>query len=64
MVFSGFLLFFMNDYGGGILYFNEQSSLSPQMNIQKTTTYDFGNPTPDLGQTQKCGRVKLVNGIR
>jgi hypothetical protein len=33
------------------------------MNIQKTTTYDFGNPSPDLGQTQKCGRVKLVNGI-
>jgi hypothetical protein len=26
-------------------------------------TYDIGNPDPVLGQTQKCGRVKLFNGI-
>jgi len=33
------------------------------MNIQKITTYDFGNPGHGVGQTQKCDRVKLVNGI-
>jgi hypothetical protein len=26
-------------------------------------TCDDGNPCPDLGQAQKCGRVKLVNVI-
>jgi hypothetical protein len=26
-------------------------------------TYDIGNPGLGLGQAQKCGRVKLVNGI-
>jgi hypothetical protein len=26
-------------------------------------TYDVGNPNPDLGQAQRCGRVKPVNGI-
>jgi hypothetical protein len=26
-------------------------------------TYDVGNPSPDVGQAQKCGRVKSVNGI-
>jgi len=26
-------------------------------------TYDVGNSGPDLGQAQKCGRVKPVNGI-
>jgi hypothetical protein len=26
-------------------------------------TYAVGNPGPGLGQTQKCGEVKLVNGI-
>jgi len=26
-------------------------------------TYDIGNPGPGLGQTQKCGRVKPINGI-
>jgi hypothetical protein len=26
-------------------------------------TYDVGNPDPGLGQAQKCGRVKPVNGI-
>jgi hypothetical protein len=25
--------------------------------------YDVGNPGPGMGQAQKCGRVKLVNGI-
>jgi hypothetical protein len=28
---------------------------------KKTTTYDIGNPSPGLGQEQKCGRVKPVN---
>jgi hypothetical protein len=38
--------------------------LSPQLlNIKKTTTYDVGNPGPCLGQTQKCGGVKPVNGL-
>ena len=31
--------------------------------IKKTTTYDMGNPGPDLGQAQKCGWVTLVNGL-
>jgi len=26
-------------------------------------TYDVGNPGPDLGQAQKCGGVKAINGI-
>ena len=26
-------------------------------------TYDVRNPSTDMGQVQKCGRVKLVNGI-
>jgi hypothetical protein len=30
---------------------------------KKTMTYDVGNPGPGLGQTQKCGRVRPVNGI-
>jgi hypothetical protein len=27
---------------------------------KKTTTYDIGNPSPGLGQAQKCGEVKIV----
>jgi hypothetical protein len=30
------------------------------LNIKKTATYDVGNPSPCLGQTQKCGRLKPV----
>ena len=30
---------------------------------ENTTTYDFGNPGPGLGQAQECGGVKLVNEI-
>jgi hypothetical protein len=26
-------------------------------------TYEAGNPGPGLGQAEKCGKVKLVNGI-
>ena len=33
--------------------------LSTSLNM----TYDVGNPGPGLGQTQKCGEVKPVNGI-
>jgi len=29
----------------------------------KTMTHDIEIPGPVLGQTQKCGGVKLVNGI-
>ena len=29
----------------------------------KNETNDVGNPGPGLGQAQKCGRVKTVNGI-
>jgi len=39
--------------------------LSPQLNGHKKDLdiYDFGNPDHGLVQAQKCGRVKLVNGI-
>jgi len=30
---------------------------------KKTTIYDAGNAGPGLGQAQKCGGVKTVNGI-
>jgi len=29
----------------------------------KTLTYDVETPGPGLGQAQKCGRVKQVNGM-
>ena len=40
---------------------NNHLSHSNSLNINKTTTYDIGNPGPGLGQTQKCGRFKSVN---
>ena len=45
-----------------------KNHFSPQLiehkNIKKKTmTYDTGNPDPGFGQTQKCGGVKLINGI-
>jgi len=33
------------------------------LNTKKITTYDVGNIGPGLGQSQKCGGAKLVNGI-
>jgi hypothetical protein len=33
------------------------------LNIEKTMTYEVGNPGLGLGQAQKYGRIKLVNGI-
>ena len=33
------------------------------LNTKNTTTYHIGNPDPGLGQAQKCGGVKLVNGM-
>jgi len=33
------------------------------LNIKKIMTNDVRNPGPCLGQTQKCVRVKPVNGI-
>jgi hypothetical protein len=32
------------------------------LNIANTTTYGVENPDPGLGQAQKCGSVKPVNG--
>jgi hypothetical protein len=38
--------------------------LSPKIiEHKKNTTYDDGNPSPDLEQAHKCGGVKLVYGI-
>ena len=38
--------------------------LSPQLNEHKNDHDIYiGNPGPDLGQAQKCGRVKPVYGI-
>jgi hypothetical protein len=31
--------------------------------VEFLTIYDVGNPSPDLGQTQKCGRVNPVKEI-
>jgi len=33
------------------------------LNIEKTMTYDIRNPGPGMGQTQRCGRIKLVKDI-
>jgi hypothetical protein len=42
----------------------QQNEQSPSLTEhKKSTTYDSGNLGPALQQTQKCGRVKLVNGI-
>ena len=32
-------------------------------NIQRTTTYDVGNPGFCLGQAHKCGGIKPINGL-
>ena len=42
---------------------NHLSSKLNSLNTKKTTTYDFQNPGPGLGQAQKHGRVKPVNGM-
>ena len=44
---------------------NEQSPLilTVLTEHKKTMTYDVGNLGPGLGQTHRCDRVKLVNGI-
>ena len=34
-----------------------------KLNTKNTTAYGVGNPGPNLRQAQKCGCVKLVNGI-
>jgi len=33
------------------------------LNIKNTPTYGIGDPDPDFGQAQICGRFKLVNEI-
>ena len=41
-----------------------QESHINSLNTKKVImTYDVRNPSTDMGQVQKCGRVKLVNGI-
>ena len=37
------------------------NSLLQSINIEKTTTYDVGNPNLGLGQEQTCGGVKLMH---
>ena len=34
-----------------------------QSNTKKTTIFGIGNPGPSLGQKQKSGRIKSINGI-
>ena len=43
----------------------KRTTTSPlkSLNIKKIMTKDVRNPGPGLGQTQKCVRVKPVNGI-
>ena len=41
----------------------KQSSLFTEHKKKGTATYDNGNPDSGLGQAQKRGRVKPVNGI-
>jgi hypothetical protein len=36
---------------------------SKSLNTKKIMTYANGNPGLGLGQAQKCGGIKLVNGI-
>ena len=33
------------------------------LNTRQSTRYDIGNPGPGLGQSQKFGGLKTVNGI-
>ena len=42
---------------------NEQTSLISNIEHKVTMTYDEENSGLDLGQAQKCGRVKPVDGI-
>ena len=42
----------------------KQTLLSPQLiEHNETKIYVVGNPVPCLGQPQKCGRVKVGNGL-
>jgi hypothetical protein len=41
-------------------YDNKMNNLHNSSNKQKTTTYDVGNPGPDLGHAQKCGRIIFI----
>ena len=41
----------------------KKTTFSPQIiEHKKTKTFDVGNPGPGLGQAQKCGGVKTING--
>jgi len=40
-----------------------KTTFSPQITEhKKTKTFDVGNPGPGLGQAQKCGGDKTING--
>ena len=42
---------------------NKMNNHFNSLNIEKTMTYEVGNPGLGLGQAQKCGGLKLVNVI-
>ena len=41
---------------------NNRSSYLTLLNTKETTTYDVGNPDPDLELAHKCGRVNQLLG--
>ena len=41
---------------------NNRSSYLTPLNTKETTTYDVGNPDPDLEQAHKWGRVNQLLG--
>ena len=43
------------------IYQQNVQSLLTIVHKKKTTWYDVGNPGLGLGQTQKSGRIKLIN---
>ena len=54
----------LNSNGQPCHQYQQNSHLSPQIiKHKKIMAYGIGNPGPDLEQAQKCGGVKLVNGI-
>jgi hypothetical protein len=43
---------------------NHLSSELNLLNTKKTTTYDVGNPGPDLGQAQRVAGLNLLRGFQ
>ena len=56
----------VNSDGQQFLQYQQNQQSPPlhlnSLNTKKTTIYDVGNPSPGLGQAQKCGGFKPVNG--